>query len=66
MTVGKLTDIRMNEPEPDDYAIVMDIWELEDLEEVLSEVMNYGSMFDTDKIKKVQKALSNYVEELTN
>ena len=65
MEVGKLSDIRMREPENDEYAIVMDIWELEDLEEVLSQILQYGQLFYTDKVERVQKMLKSYIAEIT-
>lgn len=66
MEVGKLSDIRMREPENDEYAIVMDIWELEDLEEVLSQIIRYSQLVYTDKIERVQKMLKDYITEITS
>ena len=65
MDIGKLEDIRMREPEKDEYAITMDIWELEELDEVLGQVVEYAGMFNTNKIEDVQQMIRRFVKELS-
>ncbi len=63
MDIGKLEDIRMREPEVDEYAITMDFDELKELNEVLGQVVEYAGMFNTKKIENVQLMVNRFVKE---